>query len=228
MCESPAEPPATCLKSEPCAAEIPAADLKPLYDYVQDCRAFQDQLAAARQDSADDALKIAAITRERDAAVTAAKGGSFLRRLRRNALWLAIGTAAGLAASKRYSRAPGSAPSGSSRPASPLDPDKPERQFDANRPRGHPVRRLGRLAESSNRLCSAQTPVATPFGSPSARPPDRRHKTAAGLGHLLIPGFRALSPASPPLHSGDARDCLVHVITCSRQVRIFEYLLDMR
>lgn len=79
-------------------AQIPAADLKPLYDFVQDCRACQAQLAVARQNAADDATKIAALTRQRDAALTAAKGGSFWRRLRRNALWFAVGASAGAAA----------------------------------------------------------------------------------------------------------------------------------
>ena len=79
------------------SAEIPSADLKPLYNYVQDCRACQARLAAATQNSADDAAKIAALTRERDAAVTASKGGSFWRQLRRNALWFAVGAGAGSA-----------------------------------------------------------------------------------------------------------------------------------
>lgn len=100
--------PASPLSSQPTAglppaptAQLPAVDLKPLYDYVQDCRSCQAQLAAAKQDSADDSSKIAALTRERDAAVTAAKGGSFLRRLRRNALWFGLGAAVGYAAAKR-------------------------------------------------------------------------------------------------------------------------------
>ena len=76
-------------------AEIPAADLAPLYNYVQDCRACQLQLAAAKQNSSDDAAKIRALTRERDAAVTATKGGPFWLRLKRNAHWLAIGAAVG-------------------------------------------------------------------------------------------------------------------------------------
>lgn len=88
---------ANAFPSEP-VAQLPAADLKPLYDYVQDCRACQAQLATAKQNASDDAAKIAALTRERDAAVTAAKGGSFLRRLRRNALWFLVGAAAGYAA----------------------------------------------------------------------------------------------------------------------------------
>lgn len=87
------------------AAQIPTADLKPLYDFVQDCRACDAQLAVAKQNAADDAAKIAALTRERDAAITAAKGGSFWRRLRRNALWFVVGAgfgaAGGYAAAKR-------------------------------------------------------------------------------------------------------------------------------
>ncbi|MGA8408076.1 MAG: hypothetical protein WB680_12925 [Candidatus Acidiferrales bacterium] len=80
------------------AAQIPAADLKPLYDYVQDCRACQAQLATAKLNAADNAAKLSALTRERDAALTAAKGGTFWRRLRRNALWFAIGAGAGAVA----------------------------------------------------------------------------------------------------------------------------------
>ena len=79
----------------PSTAEIPAADLAPLYNYVQDCRACQLQLTAAKQNATDDAAKIRALTRERDAAVTATKGGPFWLRLKRNAHWLAIGAAVG-------------------------------------------------------------------------------------------------------------------------------------
>jgi hypothetical protein len=89
---SPANPTRIAPQS---AAEIPATDLAPLYDYVQDCRACQLQLTAAKQNATDDAAKIHALTRERDAAVTAAKGGSFWLRLKRNAHWLAIGAAVG-------------------------------------------------------------------------------------------------------------------------------------
>ena len=98
----PASPPAVpqALPTTP-AAQLPAADLKPLYDYVQDCRACQAQVAAAKLNSADDATKIAALTRERDAAITVAKGGSVWRRLRRNALWFVVGAAAGYVAAKR-------------------------------------------------------------------------------------------------------------------------------
>jgi len=79
-------------------AQIPAADLKPLYDFVQDCRACQAQLAAAKLSAADDASKFAALTRERDAAIQASKGGSIGRRIRRDIVWLLAGAAAGSAA----------------------------------------------------------------------------------------------------------------------------------
>lgn len=89
---------ASCDSPTGCSAEIPPADLKPLYDYVQDCRACQAEIAVAKQNAADDAVKISALTSERDAAITAAKGGTFWRRLRRNAMWFAIGATAGSAA----------------------------------------------------------------------------------------------------------------------------------
>ena len=95
----PKPPPAGQNASAPSSVQIPAADLKPLYDYVQDCRSCQAQLAAAQQNRTDDAAKLTAMTRERDAAVTAAKGGSFWRRFRRNVEWFALGAAAGAAGS---------------------------------------------------------------------------------------------------------------------------------
>jgi hypothetical protein len=87
--------PNTAAAAPQSAAEIPAADLAPLYNYVQDCRACQLQLTAAKQNASDDAAKIHALTLERDAAITAAKGGPFWLRLKRNAHWLAIGAAVG-------------------------------------------------------------------------------------------------------------------------------------
>ena len=84
----PSSPPSATI------AQIPAADLKPLYDYVQDCRACQLELAAAKQNATDTALKLTALTHERDAALQASKGGPFWLRLRREALWLAVGAAA--------------------------------------------------------------------------------------------------------------------------------------
>jgi hypothetical protein len=98
--ESPALAAPTSQQDLPDApsAQIPAADLKPLFDYVQDCRSCQAQLAAAKQNATDNAAKLTALTRERDAAVATAKGGTFWQRLRRNALWFIIGAGAGAGA----------------------------------------------------------------------------------------------------------------------------------
>jgi hypothetical protein len=83
-------------------AQFPAEDLKPLYDFVQDCRACQAQLTAAQNDLADERAKSAALARQRDAAIKAAKGGGFWTRVKRNAKWLAIGVGIGYAASRAH------------------------------------------------------------------------------------------------------------------------------
>jgi cobalamin biosynthesis Mg chelatase CobN len=84
----------------PSDAVLPAADLKPLYDFALDCKACQAKLTVAQSDLVDEKTKTAALTKERDAAVTAAKGGSVLRRIARAAKWFAIGAAAGAVAAK--------------------------------------------------------------------------------------------------------------------------------
>jgi hypothetical protein len=83
-------------------AVVPAADLKPLYDFSLDCQACQAKLSAAQGDLTDEGAKTAVLTRERDEAVRAVKGGSILRRIARNAKWLAIGAAAGAIAAKAH------------------------------------------------------------------------------------------------------------------------------
>jgi hypothetical protein len=88
----------------PATATIPQSDLKPLFDYVQDCRACQLQLTAAGANLADERTKSEAIARERDAAVKAAKGGSFWSRVKRGAKWFAIGAAVGAVAATAASR----------------------------------------------------------------------------------------------------------------------------
>ena len=89
-------PPSTPEQPEPpVAAIVPQADLKPLYDYLQDCRACQASLTVSRDDLADERAKLAALTAERDAAIRAARGGGFWSRLRRNTKWFVIGVAAG-------------------------------------------------------------------------------------------------------------------------------------
>jgi type II secretory pathway pseudopilin PulG len=83
-------------------AVLPEEDLKPLYDFTLDCKACQDKLSAAQADLTDEQAKTAVLTRERDEAIRAAKGGSLLRRIARNAKWLAIGAAAGAIAAKAH------------------------------------------------------------------------------------------------------------------------------
>jgi hypothetical protein len=79
---------------------LPAVDLKPLYDFALDCKACQAKLAASQNDLTDEKTKTAALTKERDAALKAAKGGSALRRIARAAKWFALGAAAGAVAAK--------------------------------------------------------------------------------------------------------------------------------
>jgi hypothetical protein len=100
---SSATPPAATLPSAPspatttppAIATIPQQDLKPLYDYIEDCRATAADRDAARKDLSDAQTQITALTTQRDAAVTAAKGGKFWTRVRRNAKWFAIGAGVG-------------------------------------------------------------------------------------------------------------------------------------
>ncbi|MBS1842458.1 MAG: hypothetical protein JSS69_08320 [Acidobacteria bacterium] len=83
-------------------AVLPTEDLKPLYDFAIDCKACQAKLAAATADLADEKTKSEALSRERDAASTAAKGGSLRQRLGRAAKWFAIGALAGAIAAKSH------------------------------------------------------------------------------------------------------------------------------
>ncbi len=80
--------------------EIPATDLKPLYDFALDCRACQARLAAAVADLKDEQTKTETLSRERDDALRMARGGSVVRRVVRAAKWFVIGAAAGAVAIK--------------------------------------------------------------------------------------------------------------------------------
>ena len=68
-----------------------------MYDELQDCRANQAETTILRQDLADEKNRSAALSRERDASLTAAHGGTILARLKRTAKWFAIGIATGAA-----------------------------------------------------------------------------------------------------------------------------------
>lgn len=105
---SPADasaPPADTTAANPNTSDnpklvLPPGDLKPLYDFALDCKACQAQLAAAQADLKDEQAKGQALSRERDDALRAARGGSVLRRVARAAKWFAIGAAAGAIAAK--------------------------------------------------------------------------------------------------------------------------------
>jgi hypothetical protein len=79
----------------PATVQIPQADLKPLYDAAEDCRACQAKLSTAQADLVDEKSQLTAVTAQRDAALKLARGGSFWTRTKRAAKWLLIGAAAG-------------------------------------------------------------------------------------------------------------------------------------
>ena len=80
--------------------QLPAEDLKPLYDFAVNCQECQAQLSAAQANLKDEQTKSQALSRERDTALQAARGGSVLRRVVRAAKWFVIGAAAGAVAAK--------------------------------------------------------------------------------------------------------------------------------
>jgi len=82
----------------PVIANIPQQDLKPLYDYLEQCQATTLDRDAARKDLTDAQTQVTALTQAKDAAVASAHGGGFWKQLRRGAKWFAIGAAVGAAA----------------------------------------------------------------------------------------------------------------------------------
>jgi hypothetical protein len=81
-------------------AKIPAVDIRPLFDYILDCKACQTKLAASQADLADEKSKSATLTKSRDDALRAAKGGSLWKRTVLAMKWFALGAAAGAIAVK--------------------------------------------------------------------------------------------------------------------------------
>ena len=79
---------------------LPVDDLKPLYDFAVGCKACQAKLSASQNDLKDEQAKTAALSRERDSALQAARGGSVMKKVVRAAKWFAIGAAAGAVAAK--------------------------------------------------------------------------------------------------------------------------------
>ena len=92
-----ADTPQASSPSQP-SVTIPPEDLKPLYDHLLDCQACSIERDATKKNLADEQAKVAAMTSERDAAISAAHGGSFWRRLKQETKWFVIGLAVGTAA----------------------------------------------------------------------------------------------------------------------------------
>jgi hypothetical protein len=83
-------------------ASLPVADLKPLYDFVQDCKSCQAERDTVRRDLTDEQAKSAALTHQRDAALKLAHGGSFWQRTGRAAKWFGLGVLAGAVAAAAH------------------------------------------------------------------------------------------------------------------------------
>jgi hypothetical protein len=92
--------PATPDNPTPKTAQLPIADLKPLYDSAIACKECQAELAASQANLKDEQAKTQTVSRELTDALRASKGGSPLRRIARAAKWFLIGAAAGAAAAK--------------------------------------------------------------------------------------------------------------------------------
>lgn len=79
----------------PAIASIPQPDLKPVYNYLQDCRVCRLKLAADQANLRDQHSQIAALTTQRDAALRAVHGGGFWSHVADAAKWIVIGAAIG-------------------------------------------------------------------------------------------------------------------------------------
>ena len=87
----------------PASIFIPQPDLKPLYDTIQDGRACILERDATKKDLADEQSRLAAVIRERDAALVAAHGGNFWSHIKQSAKWFAIGALTAAIATKATS-----------------------------------------------------------------------------------------------------------------------------
>jgi hypothetical protein len=88
---------------QPQPIAVPPEDLKPLLRPCRvDRKACQAKLAAASDDLADEKTKTQVLSRERDAALQAARGGSLRQRIKRSAKWFLLGVVAGAVAAKAH------------------------------------------------------------------------------------------------------------------------------
>ena len=79
---------------------VPTADAKPLFDTLSEGAACKTELSATKQQVTLEQEKTAAVTKDRDAAVTSLKGGSKWHRVITAAKWAAVGVVAGYIAAR--------------------------------------------------------------------------------------------------------------------------------
>jgi hypothetical protein len=85
----------------PLVGSIPSEDLKPLFDFVQDCRTANVKLEIANQDSADYVKQMVALRSERDVTISALKEGGVFKRLKHDVVWLLAGAVVGYVGAER-------------------------------------------------------------------------------------------------------------------------------
>lgn len=66
-------------------AMVPASDFKPIFDQLVECKECAAKLSADDADLRIKSEQLVSVTRERDAAIKAVKGGSFFQRLKHDA-----------------------------------------------------------------------------------------------------------------------------------------------
>jgi len=71
--------------------QIPAVDMKPLFDKLVDCKECAAKLTAFEGQTSIDEDKIVSLEKERDAALKAAKGGSVWSRVKHEGKWFLAG-----------------------------------------------------------------------------------------------------------------------------------------
>lgn len=82
------------------AVSLPIEDIKPLFDFTQDCRSCKIQLQASEQDNASLRSEIAAVEGERNVAMAAKRGGSVLQKIKHYSMCFLAGAAAGILLSR--------------------------------------------------------------------------------------------------------------------------------
>jgi hypothetical protein len=75
--------------------QVPAVDMKPLFDQLVTCKECGEKLTGAQMQTSIDEDKIRSLTKERDAAVKAARGGSVWSKVKRGSEIFLFGAVAG-------------------------------------------------------------------------------------------------------------------------------------